>query len=76
MYTETQKLHVIEGVLKTDDPAILMELEAILNRSAKPSKTKTLSAQDFAGKWSAEDAALIEEAIENGCEQISEDDWK
>jgi hypothetical protein len=74
MYTETQKLHVIEGVLKTDDPATLMELEAILNRPAKHSKT--LSAQDFAGKWSAEDAALIEKAIEDGCEQMSEDDWK
>ena len=28
------------------------------------------------GIWSKKDAALMEKAIEEGCEQIHEDDWK
>ena len=35
---------------------------------------KIVSAHDFAGLWSKKDAALIEKAIIEACEQIHEDD--
>jgi len=76
MYTETMKLHVIEGVLKTDGQAILTELETILNRPGKTQNVRQFSAHEFAGRWSKTDAELIEKAIEDGCEQINADDWK
>ena len=76
MFTETQKLHLIEEVLKTDNEALLTELETVLNRSGKGRKTNPFSAHELTGKWSKKDAGLIEKAIEEGCEQINNDDWK
>ena len=77
MYKEAVKLHLIEEVLKTDSEATLAALETILSASARNAKkTKTISAHEFVGKWSRKDAALIEKAIKDGCEQINEDDWK
>jgi len=55
--------------------ATLLELETVLNNSKKKKK-KALSAHKFSGLWSRKDAALIENAIKEGCEQILEDDWK
>lgn len=76
MLAETQKLYLIEEVLKIDDTTILAELETIIKRAGKAKKVKSFSAQAFAGRWSKKDADLIEKAIEDGCEQINEDDWK
>ena len=76
MFTETQKLHLIEEVLRTNDESILTEMEKLLSKAEKKQKTKSLSAHDLAGVWSKKDAALIEKAIEEGCEQINMDDWK
>ena len=76
MYTETMKLHLIEEVLRTEDEAILAELETILSRSVKTHNKKPISAHDFVGRWSKKDATLIEKAIKEGCEKINENDWK
>jgi hypothetical protein len=38
--------------------------------------TSRLTAHDFVGLWSKEDAEVIEKAIEEGCEQIHPRDWK
>ncbi len=76
MFTETQKLHLIEEVLKTHNVAILTELETIINRAGKTGAIKHFSASDFTGRWSTKEADLIEKAIEEGCEQINADDWK
>jgi hypothetical protein len=76
MYTEGQKLHLIEEVLRTNDPAILAELESVLSKGKVNMTKKQFSAHELSGKWSKDDAALIEKAIKEGCEQINEDDWK
>ncbi len=76
MFTETQKLHLIEEVLKTDNEAILAELETVLKRPRNEAKAKPFSAHELTGRWSKKDAGLIEKAIKDGCEQINKDDWK
>jgi hypothetical protein len=76
MYKETQKLHLIEEVLKTNDETLLTEIETVLNRHVKTREAKPFSAHELTGRWSKKDAALIEKAIEDGCEQINEDEWK
>ena len=76
MFTETQKLHLIEEVLKTADVALLRELETVVSRARSTSTRKAFSAHDFAGIWSKTDVELIENAIKDGCEQINEDGWK
>ncbi len=74
MFTESRKIQLIEEVLKMTNEATLQELETILKKS-KPKKEKQ-SAHDFVGLWNKKDAALIEKAITEGCEQIHENDWK
>ena len=76
MFTEARKINLIEAVLKVNNEATLIELETVLKKT-NPKKGKQLfSAHEFSGIWSKKDAALMEKAIEEGCEQIHEDDWK
>jgi len=74
MYTDSRKIQIIEAVLKTEDDETLSQLEQVIQESQKPERK--FSAHDFVGTLSKEDAALIEQAIEEGCEQINPDDWK
>jgi len=74
MSTDTRKIQIIEAVLKTEDEDILSEVEKIVSKSSEPKKK--VSAFDFVGTLSKEDADLMEKAIEEGCEQINPDDWK
>ena len=74
MQTEARKISLIEAVLKISNDAILAELENVLKKSKQ--KEESLSAKNFLGVWSKEDAELISNAIEESCEQIHEDDWK
>ena len=76
MYPEARKLHLIEELLKVKNEAILIELEAVLRKHDQGKKQPALTARDFLGAWSKEDAALIEQAIKEGCEQIHPDDWR
>ena len=76
MYSEARKMHLIEGVIKEKNEAILIELESVLKRAAREKNQNRPSARDFLGLWAKEDAELIEKAIEEGCEQIHPDDWK
>lgn len=76
MYSEARKLHLIEEVLKIDSDAVLMELEAIVNRTSRVKKNKEESAHDFLGLISENDISLMNAAINEGCEQINPDDWK
>lgn len=75
MFTEGRKIHLIEEVLKVNDDSTLSKLETILKKSNRTKAGKT-SAHNFVGLWSKKDAALIEKAIKEGCEQINADDWK
>ena len=74
MQTEARKISLIKAVLKISNNAILAELENVLKKSKQ--KEESLSAKNFLGAWSKEDAELISNAIEESCEQIHEDDWK
>lgn len=76
MVTEARKLHLIEELLKTKSNKVLAEVEAILKGRKARKKADTFSAHEFSGVISAEDAALMEAAIDEGCEQIHPDDWK
>ena len=66
---------MIEDVLKVDNETVLSELENVLKKSKEIKKEKH-SAHDLLGLFSKKDAALIEKAISDGCEQIHADDWK
>jgi hypothetical protein len=76
MYSEARKMHLIEEVIKVKNEAVLIELESVLKKAASANDQARLSAHDFVGLWSKEDAESIEKAIEEGCEQIHPDDWK
>ena len=76
MYTEARKINLIEAVLHVSNEATLIELEAVIKKSKSKKDKQPFSAHDFSGIWSKKDAALIEKAIEQACEQIHEDDWK
>ncbi len=74
MFTNAQKINLIEGLLKTSDERILHELETILNKKTAHEKKKTLA--DFVGVWNKKDTVTIQKAISETCEQINENDWK
>lgn len=76
MFTEARKIHLIEAVIKVSNEATLVELETVLKKGKTKKEKQSFSAHEFSGIWSKKDAALIEKAIEDGCEQIHEDDWK
>lgn len=76
MFTETRKIQLLEEVRKLRNEAALRELENVLNNSTKTKEKRALSAHKFSGLWNRKDAALIENSINEGCEEIHEDDWK
>ena len=53
-----------------------MELESVIKKSKPEPSRQRLSAHKFSGLLTKKDAALIEKAVEEGCEQIHKDDWK
>jgi len=75
MYTEAKKLHLIEELLKVDNDSVLDELEKILTQS-KDQLPRSNNFQDFASSLTIEEVDELEQNINEGCEQINEDDWK
>lgn len=76
MYAEARKINLIEAVLRVSNEAVLAELETVIKKIPAKQEKRKMSAHDFLGVWSKKDAALIEKAIQETCEQINEDDWK
>jgi hypothetical protein len=76
MFTEARKIQLLKDVLKLSNENTLVEIEAVIKKSTTKKAEQTKSAHEFAGLWSKKDAALIEKAIAEGCNQIHEDDWK
>jgi hypothetical protein len=76
MFSEARKLHLIEEVLKINNERTLTALENFIKKSPQNTDLTGTSFMKFAGIWSEEEAAEIERAIEEGCEQINPDDWK
>ena len=75
MYKESQKIHLIEEVLKVDNAATLNELENFFKKTKKGEPSRK-SIYDFVGVLSDADAAKMKKAIKESCEIINEDDWK
>lgn len=77
MYTEARKIQLIEAVLSVTDDAVLSRLESVVKELTKKKiAPKPFTAHEFSGVWNKKDAELMEKAIQEGCEQIHEDDWK
>jgi hypothetical protein len=78
MYKEARKIHLIEGVLKVTNEATLSELEKVLKKSGKKtrSKKKKPGIYDFVGILSAKEASEMRKVIEETCETINPNDWK
>ena len=74
MYADSRKINIIEAVLKVEDEQTLSQIEQTIQQS-KPNGKRT-SAHSFVSTLSKEDAALIEKAIEEDCEQINLNDRK
>jgi hypothetical protein len=76
MYTDSRKLHIIEAVLKTDNEAILNEIETIVDRSnAVHTKTKARFS-DLLGSLTIEEADSMKKTIEENFEKKNPNDWK
>jgi hypothetical protein len=75
MFRESQKIHLIEEVLKVDNASTLNELETFFKKSKKV-KSQKKSIYDFVGVLSDKDADKMKKAIKETCEIINEDDWK
>jgi hypothetical protein len=75
MYAEAKKLHLIEQLLKVDSDTVLDELETVLTKS-RAQLPRSKSFQNFTSTLTLEEVNELERNIEEGCEQINEDDWK
>jgi len=75
MYAEAKKLHLIEELLKVESDTLLAELETVLAKS-KTSLPRSKSFRDFKSTLTLEEVNELERNIEEGCEQMNEDDWK
>ena len=75
MHAEAKKLHLIEELLKIDSDAILAEIETIMTKS-KVQLPGNRNFKSFVGALSLDEVNELERNIEDGCEQINEDDWK
>lgn len=75
MYAEAKKLHLIEELLKVDSDAVLAEVEKVLSGS-NTVLPRSKGFQDFKSSLTLDEVTEMERNIEDGCEQINEDDWK
>ncbi|TFF33699.1 hypothetical protein [Mucilaginibacter psychrotolerans] len=71
--TEVKKLHLIESLIKENNEIVLREIEKILAASNHGPKN---TIGNFVNVLSSEELDAFERNIEEGCEQINEDDWK
>ena len=75
MTADTKKLHLIEELLKIEGDTILTEVEMVLTK-AKSKLPRSKGFQDFSGILSLEEVNELERNIEEGCEQMNENDRK
>lgn len=73
IYTEAKKLRLIEVLIKENNDEVLKKVEKILAPSASKSSAKFVN---FSNKLTARELDDLEKNIEDGCEQINENDWK
>jgi hypothetical protein len=75
MDTEVKKLHLIEELLKVDSDIVLAEVEKVLSKS-KTHVPQSQGFKNFKNTLTLDEVNEMERNIEEGCEQINEDDWK
>ncbi len=73
IYTETKKLDLISSLIKETDDEILSKVEKLLKSSPKKHSAKFIN---FSNELTAQELEEFEKNIQEGCEQINEDDWK
>jgi hypothetical protein len=73
IYTESKKLHLIEFLIKENNEEVLKKVEKILMASTGNSSSKFAN---FSNKLNKQELEEFERNIEDGCEQINENDWK
>lgn len=71
--TEERKLQLIESLLKENNEDILKQIEKILQTDTKTNGQKF---SDFHNQLTEEELEAFEKNIQDGCEQINDDDWK
>ncbi len=69
MYSEARKLQLIDELIKVNSDEVLAEIEAIVKKASHSSRARKLSAHDFSGIISKEDALLMETAINEAYKQ-------
>ena len=72
---EAKKLHWIEEILKINNDALLIEMEAFLSKknSVEPEKK---SLRQFSGLWTQAEANEMMKTIKDSCENIDSNGWK
>ena len=73
IHAESRKLHLIEFLIKENDEAVLNKIENLLTAAKNRSASKFNA---FKNNLSKEELDAFERNINDGCEQINENDWK
>lgn len=76
MSGEARKLHLIEEILRTENEALLSEVESVLNKGRTSQPYARKSFKEFSGLLTESEADEMQRIIQEGCEQINPDDWK
>ena len=73
IHAELKKLHLIEFLIKENNEDVLKKIEKLLTESTHRPASKF---SNFSNKLSKKELDEFEKNIEEGCEQINENDWK
>lgn len=73
IYTEIKKLDLISSLIRETDEEVLKKIENILKASPKKESKRFAN---FSNSLTEQELASFEKNIEDGCEQINENDWK
>jgi hypothetical protein len=73
IYTESKKLNLISFLIKETNEDVLKKVEKILMASPTAPSEKFVN---FSNKLTNKELEEFEKNIEEGCEQINENDWK
>jgi len=70
---QNRKLRLIEDFLKIRDKSMLDKIEALLKSQSINKKQPDI--EKFSGIWTKKEAEEVSKIIEEGCEQINNEDW-
>ena len=73
MDIQNRKLRLIEDFLKIRDKSMLDKIEALLKSQSINKKQPDI--EKFSGIWTKKEAEEVSKIIEEGCEQINNEDW-